>query len=170
VCDDRELERKVAIKIVNTRSNIESLRREIAILSDIRSPHVAEVYDFIEAKSGKQIGLVQQFVSGSHLHEESAQPGWDQVLAHLYQLATGISHIHGHNVIHRDLKPSNIRFDEEGVLKVLDFGLSQTGSSQHYTTKVRGTTSYIAPELFMPPPAQYTNKVDVYAFGVIAYL
>ena len=73
------------------------------------------------------------------------------------------------NQVHRDIKPSNIKFDGEGILKILDFGLVSQLPTDDETIDARGTRNYLAPELYDPPPIKVTPAIDVYAFGVTAW-
>ena len=168
LCKDSYLDRTVAVKVVSTPATLNTLKQELAFLTSIRSPHIAEVYDLLEAASGKHIGLVEQYVSGKHLLDPTASVNETVFLRTLYQLASGLSDIHVAKKIHRDIKPSNIRFDEEGILKILDFGISAHADGEMLTSNGKGTLPYLAPELYVLP-ASYTEAVDVYAFGVIAH-
>ena len=168
ICGDALLDRTVAIKVVSTPAHMKSLKQELSFLTTIRSAHIAEIYDLFEAKSGKHIGLVEQYVSGSHLHNLVGSCDLPTFLRTMYQLCAGVSDMHGLNKVHRDIKPGNIRFDEEKVLKILDFGISQHVDGVAKTEHGKGTLPYIAPELFSLP-AKYTSSVDVYACGVIAH-
>jgi serine/threonine-protein kinase len=168
ICSDLFLERKVAVKVVSTPADMTALRQELALLADIRSAHVAEIYDLLEAQSGKHIGLVEQFVGGNHLADLVGKCKIIQFMRTMYQLCCGLSDIHAVQKIHRDIKPNNIRFDEEGILKILDFGISCNVEGEGKTLNGKGTHPYIAPELY-DLPANYTNAVDIYAAGVLAY-
>lgn len=168
ICNDSDLERDVAVKVVSAPNDLNALRQELAVLAAIRSAHVAEIYDLLEAQSGKHIGLVEQYVSGSHLSELVGKCTHDGFMNTVYQICRGVHDIHAINRVHRDLKPNNIRFDQEGVLKILDFGISRELEEEGQTTHGKGTHPYIAPELYTLP-ASYTKAVDVYAIGVIAH-
>jgi len=84
-------------------------------------------------------------------------------LSVLYQVACGFSDIHNSGKIHRDIKRSNIKFDSEGVIKILDFGLATDAKPNLETIDARGTPCYIAPELYKTPPVKYTAAVEVVA-------
>ena len=168
ICADTFLQRKVAIKVMKLLSDGEVLKREIARLSEIRSRHVAEVYDLVMAKRSGMLGLVQQYVSGMDLTEYAKAASADGYLHVLWQIACGLSDIHQHRKIHRDIKPANIRFDSERVIKILDFGLA-ADSADAVTVHARGTKHFLAPELYGSPPIPLTNAIDVYAFGVVAW-
>ena len=75
----------------------------------------------------------------------------------MWQICFGVADIHAHKKIHRDLKPDNLRFDKEGILKTLDFGLS-VDSEDAETLRSRGSFYYAAPELFGIPPVKITRR------------
>jgi serine/threonine-protein kinase len=162
------LERKVAVKVVSTPADMKALKKELSFLTEIRSAHIAEVYDVLEAQSGKHIGLVEQYVSGGHLRDLVGNCNLDAFMRTMYQLSCGIADIHAQKKVHRDIKPGNIRFDEENVLKILDFGISQHVDIEAKTSNGKGTHPYIAPELYKLP-GKYNSAVDIYACGVIAH-
>jgi len=167
VCRDKYLDRQVAIKVMKGVSDPSAIRKELAAIQAVRSRHVAQVYDLIVA--GSTFGLVQEFVPGPTVkeHARTAQ-GTNDFLKVLYQIARGLSDIHESKKIHRDIKPSNMRFDQEEVVKILDFGLAADALPDIETVDARGTPSFIAPELYRTPPVRYTCAVDTFAFGVTA--
>ena len=87
------------------------------------------------------------------------------------QLLSVILYLSQQRVVHYDLKPQNIMFDQ-GVPKVLDFGICKTFDSEHskmlLTSQGMGTYCYLPPETFMNPPI-LTNKVDIWSLGVLFY-
>jgi len=171
VCHDAYLDRDVAIKVMRHISDADMLRRELASLREIRSQNIAEIYDLVIAKRSGIVGLVQEFVPGPTLSEYIAVgiAEADQ-LKILYQIACGIADVHAYQKLHRDVKPDNMKFDAENVLKILDFGLVTDARTNAETVNARGTRHFLAPELFGAPPFPLTPAVDVYAFGVTAWL
>lgn len=71
-----------------------------------------------------------------------------------------------HNITHKDLKPANVMV-KDGIFKIGDFGLANKNEKIH---DWGGSPPYMAPEQYEITQAGYTNKVDVWAFGVIMYL
>jgi eukaryotic-like serine/threonine-protein kinase len=171
VCHDKYLDRRVAIKVMRNVGDGDILRKELASLREIRSQNIAEIYDIVIAKRSGMVGLVQEFVPGHTLSEciEGGIAEEDQ-LRILYQIASGIADVHAFQKVHRDVKPDNMKFDTEKVLKILDFGLVTDGRTTGETVNARGTLHFLAPELFGDPPFPLTPAVDVYAFGVTAWL
>lgn len=131
-------------------------------------------------------GDLGQFVS--KLKTEKLELPLSVSIEILLQIATGMAHLHGNNVMHRDLKPENILFSRwppmskqdlhvgpgDFTAKITDFGESRTQAhdTTHATAK-RGTACYRAPEILHAVDddgrARYSNKVDVYSFGMVCY-
>lgn len=168
IANDLYLDRKVAIKRMKYPNQNDSLKNEIKIMSRIQSRHIAEVYDIVYAKNSEWLGLVQEYVSGESLESCPDAATGDNLLKTLWQIASGLADIHSHGIIHRDLKPWNIRFDDESVVKILDFGLS-INADNATTLRSRGTAGFLAPEYYFPKPVSLSSAVDVYAFGVTAW-
>ncbi|GAH59174.1 unnamed protein product, partial [marine sediment metagenome] len=139
---DTFLKRKVAIKEMRYPEDANSLREELAKISEIRSRHVVELYDLFEAKRSARIALVEEYVPGQTLEALATSQealSQAQVIKILWQIACGITDIHSHGIIHRDIKPQNMKLDAEGIIKILDFGLSSNISPEAETTAARGT-------------------------------
>ncbi|MDH3858710.1 MAG: serine/threonine protein kinase, partial [Gammaproteobacteria bacterium] len=95
----------------------------------------------------------------------------DEGLDILLQVANGMAAAHNQEVIHRDLKPSNILMNDEGLVKVVDFGIasasSNTDSTLTKTGSIIGTPAYLSPERAKGQEADHRS--DIYALGIIAY-
>lgn len=89
----------------------------------------------------------------------------------LLQVANGMAAAHNQEVIHRDLKPSNILMNDEGLVKIVDFGIasasSNTDSTLTKTGSIIGTPAYLSPERAKGQDADHRS--DIYALGIIAY-
>ncbi|VDP40338.1 unnamed protein product [Heligmosomoides polygyrus] len=84
------------------------------------------------------------------------------------QIAEGMEYLHKNKVIHRDLKSPNILFDEDGVVKICDFGTSHQQKKQNSTVmSFCGTVSWMAPEVIKKQPC--CEKVDVFSYGVVLW-
>ena len=168
ICNDTHLERKVAIKTVKDLTERKRVQDEISALLMLRSKHVVQLYDIIRSDDGK-IFIVEEYIDGPDLFEykEHIKTTGD-LTAILWQISSGIADIHRFGVVHRDIKPNNIKIDGEGIVKIFDFGLSRTVENSA-TVGFVGTPAFAAPELlFDKRVVNFTNAVDVFAFGVTA--
>lgn len=165
----------VALKILNPHlmadeENKQRLTTEGRLLSSITHPNIVKVYEFGESKEHVYIsmeflqgGTLQAFIEKNPLIQEK------QLIDIATQICLGLQTIHSNNIIHRDIKSSNIMFDEEGKVRIMDFGLSKSPLVTTMTSlgTVIGTLGYVAPE-------QVTNlnidqRVDIFSLGVILY-
>jgi len=174
LCRDSNLERDVVIKFIDNPRQKHRLLDEIKVYQNIRSKHVAQIFDFFSDSKGEQIGIVLEYISGSDLISLSDTTlDKDQFLKILFQIALGINDIHRFGIIHRDIKPNNMKFDQEGLIKIFDFGLSRLSRKNDSTLGgFSGTYQFSAPELYEVDHAgetHFTNAVDVYSFGVTAW-
>lgn len=171
ICKDTNLERDVAIKFIQNVTDQRRLFDEIAALQKIRSKNVVQIFDvFVNEGSTRRIGIVQEYIPGEDLLSISKKEtlAEDKYLKILYQIASGISDIHIQGLIHRDIKPNNMKFDEENILKIFDFGLSRFTGKNDSTVGFAGTQGFAAPELYQFGFVSFTPAVDTYAFGVTA--
>lgn len=179
---DERLGRAVTIKAVapewaddpTRRTRLEREARAAAMLSH---PGVAAVYA-LEHVDGHAF-IVSEYVPGRTLRamlDEGPLPV-DRALGVLRQLARGLEAAHARGIVHRDLKPENIMVRDDGVVKVLDFGLAVFGVDGDQPTVpfprltatglVVGTPAYMAPEQLAGHAID--ARSDIYAFGVVAY-
>ena len=170
ICDDKNLDRKVAVKFLQPGVDEKRILDEVRALQKIRSKHVVQMFDVTRTSPGNHMGIVQEFLPGPDLREfAKGKPTVRQYLLALYQLASGLEDVHAHGLIHRDIKPSNVRYDQEHILKIFDFGLSRPDDgNENVTQGFRGTPGYAAPELYVTGHVTFTPAIDVYAFGATA--
>lgn len=173
LCKDKNLERLVAIKVIKNNSDLSRIHDEIKALQKIHSKHVVQVLDiFIDDQSTvRNIGVVQEYVEGKDISSIAGNIiNLENYLKTLFQIASGISDIHLAGLIHRDVKPNNMKFDNEGIIKIFDFGLTRFEGRNDWTSGFRGTFGFAAPELYQENSSVFfTKAIDVYAFGIIAW-
>lgn len=166
-CQDKVLDRKVAIKVIKDTANRRRMLDELKALLKMRSKHVVQVYDVLQL-GGSDLGIVQEFIEGADLFDPTLAPTTvPDLYKQLWQIASGISDIHAVGVIHRDIKLNNMKIDHEGVVKIFDFGLARDDGPTASTVGFVGTRGFAAPELY-DTNAKFTTAVDTYAFGASA--
>lgn len=168
VCDDENLDRRVAVKFLRVIGEHRRLLDELAALQRIRSKHVVEIFD-VAYFPGSRMGIVQEFIDGEDLRSLLGKvPANEQFLRLLYQMSAGLADIHAVGIVHRDIKPANMMIDGAQILKIIDFNLARPINAAH-TQGFVGTSGYAAPELYLDGRVDFSPKVDVYALGVTAY-
>jgi tetratricopeptide (TPR) repeat protein len=169
------LKRDVAIKVLQfTPSEEESqtrLMREALAAAQLNHPNIVTVYDAGETAlpaGGRLVAyIVMELIDGKSLYEKRPED-IDQILTITRQLCDALDHAHSHGVIHRDLKPENVLLTNEGIAKLMDFGLARSGVSRlTQESTITGTLYYLAPEIALG--RDYDERVDLYALGVMLY-
>jgi CHASE2 domain-containing sensor protein/tRNA A-37 threonylcarbamoyl transferase component Bud32 len=172
--------------------SVRRLQREAEALGRLRHPHIVDVTDFgIDPGTGTPY-LVMELLDGAPLSELCRTAGplpLERALPILDAVAGAVDAAHTEGILHRDLKPGNVllcgRDGEPPAVKVLDFGLAETGASPRpaasneassgagadgrltATGDLLGTPLYVAPEVIRGGRASRAS--DLYSFGVIAY-
>ncbi len=179
---DTHLQRPVVVKLLHRTSALGDqtvgLLEEARLTSAIDHPNVCTVYEAGEVDG--QPYLVMQFVPGRTLQALLADgPLAEPVALSIgVQLASGLDAAHRHGILHRDLKPANVMVTDDGLAKILDFGLARRkslaldpvaapGTSADAASTRFGTTAYMAPEQFVT--RRSTEQSDLWALGVILY-
>ncbi|KAI3914932.1 hypothetical protein MKX01_018101 [Papaver californicum] len=166
----------VAIKILDKEKIVKGglmvhIKREISILRRVRHPNIVQLFEVMATK--KKIYFVMEYVRGGELFKKVAKGRLKEEIARKYfqQLISAVSFCHHRGVFHRDLKPENLLLDENGDLKVSDFGLS-TVSDQMKDGLFHtfcGTPAYVAPEV-LARKGYDAAKVDIWSCGVILFV
>lgn len=151
-----------------------AFRVEVDLLSRLHSPYLVELLGYC-ADQNHRLLIFEFMHNGSlqhHLHHKQYRPlEWGTRLRIALGCARALEFLHEHTipaVIHRDLKCSNILLDQDFRAKVSDFGLAKMGSDRingQNSTRVLGTTGYLAPEY--ASTGKLTTKSDVYSYGVV---
>ena len=170
---DKELERKVAIKVslVKSRKWQSRLRTEAAKLAKTESTGIVPVYDIGTTDEGA-VYVVQKFIDGCTLRELiKTRPLSPARAARLIRaIAIGLEPAHRHEILHRDLKPDNILLDESGKPWIADFGLAISEQEQFAKGReVAGTPLYMSPEQIKGRVDFLDPRSDIWALGVMLY-
>jgi len=167
----------VAMKVVTKEKVIkagmmEQLKREISVMKMVRHPNIVELHEVMASKS--KVYFAIELVRGGELFSKIEKGKLKEEVARSYfqQLISAVDFCHSRGVYHRDLKPENLLLDDDGNLKVTDFGLS--AFSDHlrndgllHTTC--GTPAYVAPEV-IGKKGYDGAKADIWSCGVILYV
>ena len=147
------------------------MAREILILRRLDHPNVVKLEGLVTSRMSCSLYLVFQYMEHD-LAGLAASPTIKftepQVKSYMHQLFSGLEHCHNHHVLHRDIKGSNLLIDNEGILKIADFGLASYFDPNHkhpMTSKVV-TLWYRPPELLLGA-TNYGVGVDLWSAGCI---
>ncbi|KAL1213342.1 CBL-interacting serine/threonine-protein kinase 15 [Cardamine amara subsp. amara] len=167
----------VAIKVIDKESILkvgmtEQIKREISVMRLLRHPNIVELHEVMATKS--KIYFVMEHVKGGELFNKVSTGKVREDVARKYfqQLVRAVDYCHSRGVCHRDLKPENLLLDEQGNLKVSDFGLSALADSRRQDGLLHttcGTPAYVAPEV-ISRKGYDGFKADVWSCGVILFV
>ncbi|KAK9284060.1 hypothetical protein L1049_012320 [Liquidambar formosana] len=167
----------VAIKLIDKEKVlkvglIDQTKREISVMKLVKHPNVIQLYEVMASKT--KIYFVMEYAKGGELFNKLARGRLKEDTARKYfqQLISAVDFCHSRGVYHWDLKPENLLLDENGSLKVSDFGLSALAESKRqdgllHTT--RGTPAYVAPEI-ISRKGYNGAKADIWSCGVILFV
>lgn len=175
LAEDMILEREVALKVlrldfVNEAEFLRRFQREAQSATSLVHPHIVNIYDVGEEEGINYI--VMEYVDGmtlkQYIQQHSPIPV-EKVIDIMKQLASAIAFAHHNSIIHRDIKPHNILMDQDGNVKITDFGIAMalSATSITQTNAVLGSVHYISPEQARGGMA--TKKSDIYALGIVMF-
>eukprot|EP00347_Sterkiella_histriomuscorum_P001999 403369865 len=149
------------------------IRDEISILSMFHHPNIVRYVESFEDKGSLYIvmencsrGTLMDHLESLFRRNETMKEKDVAVL--MFKLLRAIHHIHSNGIVHRDLKPENIMFDQDGTIKIIDFGLSKIQNDFFMMRTKVGSLVYTAPEILQDQP--YDHQIDLWSLGVIMYL
>ena len=167
---------QVALKLIRgrfaTTELVERFNSERAILASLNHPYIAKLID-----GGTDEGtpyLVMEYVDGRPIdvYCNEQRLGLTERIELFQKVALAVHAAHQNLIVHRDLKPSNVLVTDDGIPKLLDFGVAKNvGSGEPGSTTVYGnpalTPDYASPEQILDRRA--TTASDIYSLGVLAY-
>ncbi len=172
---DTILDRNVAIKVLrgdlaNDEKFVRRFQREALSASSLSHPNIVAMYDV-----GEDDGLyyiVMEYVEGKTLKQLLKKRGsltLSEAIDIMLQLTDGMAHAHDSYIVHRDLKPQNIMIQDDGQIKITDFGIAMALNSTQLTqtNSVMGSVHYLPPE--QAAGKGTTIKSDIYSMGIIFY-
>ncbi len=174
---DPAIHRQVAIKTITKSAMdpselqyaIARFRHEAQAVGRLTHPRIAAIFDYGE--DAEIAYIVMELVNGKSLYEHlqnKAKFELAEIGEIVRQLLDGLGYAHAQGVVHRDVKPSNILINDDGRIKISDFGIAHLDSSSlTQVGEIMGSPGYMSPEQFTgdEPDA----RTDIYAAGVIAY-
>jgi serine/threonine protein kinase len=184
--EDTKLGREIALKILpadlaSSPERLERFQREARTLAAVDHPNIVHIYS-VEQDAGVHF-LIMQLVRGVELSERIPAGGMKlrEFFDVAISLADALSAAHEKGIVHRDLKPSNVMLDDEGRVKILDFGLAKAslagsaeGASQLPTEEamteegvILGTVPYMSPE--QAQGRAVDARSDMFSLGIILY-
>jgi len=172
---DTILDRNVAVKVLRgdlagDEKFVRRFQREALSASSLTHPNIVEVYDVGEDNG--QYYIVMEYVEGRHLKNLIKKRGkltTSEVIDIMLQIADGMSVAHDSYIIHRDIKPQNIMILENGLVKIMDFGIAMAMNSTQLTqtNSVMGSVHYLPPEQANGKGS--TLQSDIYSMGIVMY-
>ena len=164
---------KVAIKILEKskiveKDDLDRILREMKIITELNHQNVIKVHEMCE--SNEYFLIIMEYCEGGELFNyivENQRLSEEETAYFFYQLINGIEYIHSKGIVHRDLKPENLLLDENKVLKIIDFGLSNFYNGTYLSTPC-GSPCYASPE--MVSGKSYNGfYIDVWSTGIILF-
>ena len=147
---------------------IESMLTEKKLLMKANYCFIVRFEFAFQSETNFYIGM--EYISGGELFSLYNKKGnftLEEARLYLAEIALALQYLHSIGIIYRDLKLENIMIDEDGHIKIIDFGLSKDISLTHETKTFCGTPEYIAPEAILEKP--YSFQIDWWAFGILTY-
>jgi serine/threonine protein kinase/ketosteroid isomerase-like protein len=171
---DPLIERTVALKVVSAHLDADPesrarFFREGRSAGQLSHKNIVTIFDLGEDNG--MAYLAMELLEGEDLRAKISRGdplSVQQKIEIMMEICEGLAHAHDKNVIHRDIKPANIFITKTGVVKVLDFGLARTESSDLTTSRhAMGTPNYMSPEQVRGEKVDY--RTDIFSAGVLFY-
>ena len=160
---------KASLDPVDLQHMVSRFRHEARAVGRLIHPRIVQIYDYGE--DDELAYIVMELVNGKSLQEHLSKGttfSLQEIGEIIRPLLDGLGYVHSEGVVHRDLKPSNIMINSDGRIKVCDFGIAHTESSElTQIGDVLGSLHYMSPEQFLGQPID--SRTDIYSVGVVAY-
>ena len=161
--------KSISKEYLSVESSKKKVMQEYSILKITRHPSIIKIYETFE--SAKYILIVMELCSGGDLLNfvRKRRRLTENMAKYVFNaLINGLNHIHKRNIIHRDIKLDNILLNNEGELKICDFGVAKIIDPNEIIKEQCGTPAYIAPEI-LSDQGYSGFGVDVWSAGVALY-
>jgi beta-lactam-binding protein with PASTA domain/predicted Ser/Thr protein kinase len=172
--EDSQLGRRVAVKVLHRRfaedqQFVERFRREASSAAGLQHPNIVGIFDRGEWDGTYYIAM--EFVEGRTLKDIIREKGPappDAAVDITLQILRAARFAHKRGVVHRDIKPHNVLIDQDGRVRVTDFGIARAGTSDMTETgSIMGTAQYLSPEQARGAPVD--QRSDLYSIGIVLY-
>jgi beta-lactam-binding protein with PASTA domain len=172
--EDQQLGRRVAVKVLHRRfaedqQFVERFRREASSAAGLQHPNIVGIFDRGEWDGTYYIAM--EFVEGRTLKDIIREKGPappEAAVDITLQILRAARFAHKRGIVHRDIKPHNVLIDEDGRVRVTDFGIARAGTSDMTETgSIMGTAQYLSPEQAQGRPVD--ARSDLYSIGIVLY-
>src|SRR5258706_1475929 len=173
--DPKTGNRQVVLKVLRDGFDNAEMRerfaREANAAGGLRHVNIVTIFDVGEYEG--QPFIAMEYIKGTTLTDVIARKPeltMARKLQWMEELCAGLHYAHKAGVVHRDIKPANIMIDEDGLLKIVDFGIARlrsAGTGMTRTGNVMGTLNYMAPEQMAGQPVD--AQADIFSFGAVFY-
>ncbi|GEM_PF-1099905 len=171
---DTKLDRTVALKflpdsLTPTEKDRQRFIREAKSAAALKHPNICTIYSVDEYEDRQFISM--EYINGETLRAkvDAGEMSLKSALDYGTQIANALAKAHQNNIIHRDIKPENIMIDEDGHIKVMDFGLAKLKQDRDITKTgdMVGTLAYMSPEQIRGQ--QVDHRSDIFSLGIVLY-
>jgi serine/threonine protein kinase len=170
-----KLNRFVAVKVLkkefcNNADIVEKFKGEATAIAALSDNNIVNILDV--GTQDELNYIVMEYVKGKTLKDIIKQVGkmnYETAISVTIQIAKALDCAHRNNIIHRDVKPQNILVTEDGVMKVTDFGIAKSSTSETITntSTIMGSAHYLSPE--QAKGSFIDCRTDLYSLGVVLY-
>ncbi|MCH7773738.1 MAG: protein kinase [Bacteroidetes bacterium] len=173
--EDTKLKRTVALKFLPPAFSLDDEAKqrfinEAQAASSFDHPNICTIHEISETDDG-QLFIAMAYYQGETLKKkiEKGPIKIEEAIDIVSQVAEGLKRAHNKGIVHRDIKPANIFITNDGIAKILDFGLAKTSSEPSITKlgSTIGTVSYMSPE--QTKGEEVDHRTDIWSLGVVLY-
>lgn len=185
LAEDLQLHRRVALKILpayfaSDDARLRRFQREARAVSSLNHPNILTIHEVGEVEG--LYFIATEFIAGQTLRELAAERSLssEEILNISEQIVSALAAAHADGIVHRDIKPENIMRRDDGLVKILDFGIAklteplsvenpsdQAARTQTEAGLILGTVNYMSPE--QARGLVVDERADIWSFGVVLY-
>ncbi|CAG8572999.1 3779_t:CDS:10 [Cetraspora pellucida] len=151
------------------------IRGEVAVLKKLNHPNVVKLFEVLDDEQDSLYMVLEMCEKGVLMDisiQKVTTPFSDEKARHYFrEMILGFEYLHEHDIVHRDIKPDNLLLSSEGVLKIVDFGVSEMFTEGNdKMKKSAGSPAFMAPELCVANRGEISGKAaDIWSMGVTLY-